>query len=188
MHAAQRTLVLSVPKLRSSNSLTVRAHRLVETRPTALGIALGVPFEQLCAAGRAGVESLALLPEQFAGPRTFGGGLAQNRVLIGGQLLALFAAAHHCTRVVARHSGGAGHAESTRARGEDRQPGFGQASAWRRPTSSSRNWSNFVKMMQYWPGPLRSSVLSEPQGRMKGRDRKGVGERDRNAPIEDRMW
>src|SRR3954447_14557297 len=60
--------------------------RVVERRPPAVGVELGVGPEQLGPAGAAAVDADALLLEQRAGPRSLGRRLAQDGVLIRLQL------------------------------------------------------------------------------------------------------
>src|SRR4051812_36826304 len=79
--------------------------RLVERRPAAAGVELGVRLEELGAAGLAGVDALGLGVGVLAGERSLGAGLAQYGVLLRREfltplLLALVHLVAHASTVV----------------------------------------------------------------------------------------
>src|SRR4051812_12980943 len=64
----------------------VRAGGVVERRPAAVRLELGLRAEQLVAAGSAAVNTDPVLLEERAGPRPLRAGLAEDGVLLGGEL------------------------------------------------------------------------------------------------------
>src|SRR2546423_4271440 len=65
----------------------LRARRFEEAGPAAVRLELGLAAEELIAAGAAGVDADTMLAEQLAAAGALGAGAAQDRVLLGRELL-----------------------------------------------------------------------------------------------------